>query len=38
MEDRGMMGRYGNFLGGGVLCLFCLGSLKGTETQEMDPD
>lgn len=26
------------FGGGGVLCLFCLGSLKGAETQEMDPD
>lgn len=26
------------FLGRGVLCLVCLGSLKGAETQEMDPD
>lgn len=37
-KTREMMGRSSNFWGGGVLCLFCLGSLKGAETQEMDPD
>lgn len=35
--ERWWAGRAG-FLGRGVLCLVCLGSLKGAETQEMDPD
>lgn len=37
-KTREMMGRYSNFSGRGVLCFFCVGSLKGAETQEMDPD